>query len=311
MAKILITGGAGYIGSKLTYILLQEGHEITVIDNLMYGGESLLGCSVFEKFNFVHGDITNKTLLKNYVTSNDIIIPLAAIVGAPACDRIPIQSHEINFKSMKFLIDSVSHSQILIYPTTNSGYGVGQEGIFCDEKTPLNPISQYGKDKSDVEKIILDKNIGCSFRLATVFGSSNRMRLDLLVNNFTYMAYSIGNITLYQENFKRNFIHILDVVNAFKFAIKNYSIMKGEPYNIGLSSANLSKRELCEEIKKQIPNFIINSNEFDKDPDQRNYIVSNDKIESLGWNPKFDIQYGVKELIKSFGLMGKGKYYNY
>ena len=311
MSKILITGGAGYIGSKLTFSLLQDGHEITVIDNLMFGGESLLGCSTFDNFNFIHGDITNKSLMKKYIASSDIIIPLAAIVGAPACDRNPIHSHEINFTSMKFLIDSISHNQLLVYPTTNSGYGIGQEGIFCDENTPLNPISQYGKDKNDVEKIILDKGIGCTFRLATVFGVSNRMRLDLLVNNFTYLAYSLGNITLYQENFKRNFIHILDVVNAFKFAIKNYSSMKGEPYNVGLSSANLSKRELCEEIKKQIPNFIINSNEFDKDPDQRNYIVSNDKIESLGWAPKFSIEYGVKELIKSFNLIGKGKYYNY
>lgn len=311
MTKVLITGGAGYIGSKITEVFLKNNFYVTVLDNLIYGGESLIPFCGYDRFQFIRGDITNKSLIKDLISKNEVILPLAAIVGAPACDQNPTLSHEINFTAAEFIINNLSKGQKLIFPTTNSGYGVGQEGIYCDENTPLKPISQYGRDKVDIEKKILDSSLGCTLRLATVFGSSNRLRLDLLVNNFTYLAYSLGNITLYQEHFKRNYIHILDVVGAFSFALSNYEKMKGNPYNVGLTSANLSKRELCNEIKKQIPNLVINSNEFSKDPDQRNYIVSNKKIEDLGWRPKYDLQYGIKELIKSFELISKGNYYNY
>jgi nucleoside-diphosphate-sugar epimerase len=258
----------------------------------------------------VKGDARDKSLLQSLTKDKDVVIPLAALVGAPLCNRDMIGTVTTNKDAIQTLSDVLSKEQRVLMPITNSGYGVGQDGIYCTEETPLNPISTYGQTKVDAEKIILERENSMSFRLATVFGMSSRMRLDLLVNDFTYRAVNDGFIVIFEGHFKRNYIHIRDVANAFIHGIDNFDTMKGEAYNVGLSDANLSKLELCEIIKKQVPNFTIMEAEIGKDPDQRNYIVSNDKIEATGFKPEFSLDMGIKELLKGYTIINNSKFAN-
>lgn len=309
-AKVLVTGGAGYIGSILVPQLLLQGYEVTVFDNLMFQQGTLLDCCNHPDFHFINGDVRNTELLKAAMKDKDILIPLAALVGAPLSNKDASSTIAINRDAVIAMNKLRSKNQWILYPTTNSGYGIGQEGIYCTEETPLNPISLYGTTKSEAETDLLQSENAITFRLATVFGCSPRMRLDLLVNDFTYRAFSQKYIVLFEAHFKRNYIHVRDVARAFLFGIDNFDRMKNTMYNVGLSTANLSKMELCLEIKKQIPDFFIAESEINKDPDQRNYIVSNDKIEALGYAPQHDIQSGITELIKGFSILTPNKYSN-
>tara|TARA_B100000575_G_C23117776_1_gene646390 strand:- start:294 stop:1232 length:939 start_codon:yes stop_codon:yes gene_type:complete len=308
--KILVTGGAGYIGSVLVPQLLKEGYIVTVVDNFMYKQNSLLDVCGNKNLNIVNGDIRNKKLLKDEVKIHDIIIPLAAIVGAPACDKDQALSTSVNFDQAKNICEWISDDQMVLFPVTNSGYGIGQKEKFCDEKSPLNPISHYGQTKVAAEKILLQTPSAITFRLATVFGIAPRMRMDLLVNDFVYRAYKDRFIVLFESHYKRNYIHIRDIVSVFLHAINNFDIMKGEPYNVGLSDANLSKFELCEEIKEQLPDFHVFESDIGKDPDKRDYIVSNDKIEATGWHPNYSIQDGIKELIAGYSYLNVNPFNN-
>ena len=307
---VLVTGGAGYIGSVLVPMLLNRGFSVTVIDNFMYGQTSLLDCIYDERLTVIYDDIRNIETLKKHIAKADIIIPLAAIVGAPACDRIPRTAYEINQLQAQHIVDLVSKEQLIIFPVTNSGYGIGQGDTECDENSPLNPLSVYGKTKVDAEKIILDGANAVTFRLATVFGSAPRMRIDLLVNDFVYRAFNDRFVVLFESHFKRNYIHIRDVSLAFIHGINNYNTMSGEAYNVGLSSANFSKMELCLRIKQYVPDFQIIENEFAEDPDKRDYIVSNRKIENTGWAPKYSLDDGIKELLRTYSFLRMNNFNN-
>lgn len=308
--NILVTGGAGYLGSVMVPELLKLGYTVTVLDTFMFGQNSLADICFMDNFNVVRGDTRDKALLKELIKDKDVVIPLAALVGAPLCNRDIIGTFTINRDAIKTLADVLSPSQKILMPITNSGYGVGENGVYCTEETPLRPISTYGKTKVEAEEIILQRENSISFRLATVFGMSPRMRLDLLVNDFTYRAVNDGFIVVFEGHFKRNYIHIRDVANAFIHGINNFDSMKGEAYNVGLSEANLSKIELCEKIKQHVPNFTIMEAEIGKDPDQRNYIVSNDKLEATGWKPEFSLDRGIKELIKGYTIINNSKFAN-
>ena len=301
--KVLVTGGAGYIGSVFVPQLLEKGHQVTVLDNFMYKQNSLLDICYHPRLNVVVGDVRNVELLKKEVSKHDIIVPLAAIVGAPACDRDKSLATAVNQIQAENITKWLSDKQMVLFPVTNSGYGIGQKGIYCDETTPLNPISHYGRTKVAAEKILLDMGNAVTFRLATVFGVAPRMRMDLLINDFVYRAYNDRFIVLFESHFKRNFIHIRDVVSVFLHAITNYDVMKGEAYNIGLSDANISKMELCEKIKVHLPDFYIFESEIAQDPDKRDYIVSNEKIESTGWAPEYNIDDGIRELNKVYSFL--------
>lgn len=301
--RILITGGAGYIGSVLVPTLLADGHRVTVLDNMFFRQTSLLDVCSQPGFAFIRGDARDAALVRQELSKHDVVIPLAALVGAPACDRNTELATTLNLDAVRLIADSVSGDQLVIYPTTNSGYGIGQEGIYCDENTPLRPVSLYGRTKVDAERLLLDGGRAITVRLATVFGASPRMRMDLLVNDFVYRALTDRAIVLFDADFKRNYIHIRDVAGAFRFALANADRMRGEPYNVGLSDANLSKRELCLEIKKQLPRFEILEAPTGEDPDKRNYIVSNAKLEALGWRPHYSLASGIEELIKVYRLL--------
>jgi len=308
--RILVTGGAGYIGSILVQELLGKGYTVTVLDALIHAQNPLLECCSNPRFDFLKGDICDQDLMGKLIGKFDIIIPLAAIVGAPACKINPTLTRLVNYEAYMNLIKTVSPSQIVLFPTTNSGYGVGEKNEFCTEETPLRPISEYGRTKVAVEKALLDKGNAVTYRLATVFGMSPRMRMDLLVNDFTYRAYKDRFIILFEEHFRRNYIHIRDVAKAFLFAIDNCDKMLGEPFNVGLSSANLTKRQLCEKIKEYIPDFYIHSAPVGEDPDKRDYIVSNEKIESLGWRPDYTLDMGIIELLKGYKILKPNRFAN-
>ena len=310
MEKILITGGAGYIGSVLVPALLAEGHAVTVLDNFMYKQTSLLDVCNNPRLTIVRGDARDRSLMEEQLKGKDFIIPLACIVGAPACDRDPIAARTINRDAIKMILELRGDDQKIIFPNTNSGYGTGKGEIHCDETMPLTPISLYGKTKVEAERAILEAGNAITFRLATVFGTSPRMRLDLLVNNFVYQAFTEYSITLFESHFKRNFIHVRDVARVFIHALENFEAMKNEPYNVGLSDANMSKKELCEEIQKQLPEFAFFESELRQDPDKRNYIVSNDKIERTGFTPEVSLQEGIAELIKTYQIIRNNTFEN-
>ena len=308
--NILVTGGAGYLGSTMVPDLLAAGHKVTVLDNFMFKQTSLNHCAYHPNFSVVEGDIrvekTMETLMKNV----DVIIPLAALVGAPLCGLDPIGATTINHDAIELMLKLLSKDQIVLMPTTNSAYGTGDKDNYCNEESTLRPISQYAIEKVEIEKHLMDHPNAISFRLATVFGMSPRMRIDLLVNDFTYRAVNDHFVVLFESHFKRNFIHVRDVSRVFQHALNNHDTMKGEIYNVGLSDANVSKKELCEHIQKQIPEFIFIDEQVGKDPDQRNYIVSNEKIEATGFKQEFSLDRGIGELIKGYTMIKNSRYGN-
>jgi nucleoside-diphosphate-sugar epimerase len=311
MTKVLVTGGAGYLGSILVPALLDRGFAVTVVDNFMYGQDSLAAVCYRPEFSLVRGDVRSLETMKPLVRDADVIIPLAALVGAPLCDRDPLAATSTNLKAIVDMLDLLSPSQRVLLPITNSGYGVGEAGKFCTEETPIRPVSLYGRDKVEVERTLLERHASAlSFRLATVFGMSPRMRLDLLVNDFTYRAVTDRFIVLFESHFKRNFIHVRDVARVFLHGIDNFDALKGQIYNVGLSDANLSKLELCEKIREYVPSFVIHESNIGKDPDKRDYIVSNEKIERTGFKPAFSLDAGIRELIKGFAMIRNTKYAN-
>ena len=303
--RVLITGGAGYLGSILTEHLLDAGHHVCVLDNLLYGQHSLFHLCANPNFEFVYGDARDERILSKHVSKADVIIPLAAIVGAPACDRVPDMTVTVNFEAIRTLNNIRSSSQLIIYPTTNSGYGTKSGDVFCTEDTPLEPISLYGRTKVDAELLLLDSENTITLRLATVFGTSPRMRLDLMVNDFTHKAFSDGYIVIFEKDFKRNFVHIRDVADCFKFCIKNSDKMIGKAYNMGNDSANISKEQLAQKIKEHVPNFFIHFAEVGSDPDKRNYLVSNQRIKEAGFEAKRSLDDGIEELLKAFKMLGR------
>lgn len=308
--RILVTGGAGYIGSVLTGELLTRGHEVTVIDNLMYKQLSLFQYCSNPNFTFVRGDVRDEALMKRLVEPADVIIPLAAIVGAGASERDPLLTTSVNLDAIKLLNRIRRSDQKVVFPCTNSGYGTQSGEMYCTEETPLEPISLYGKTKVEAERILLDSGNVVTLRFATVFGISPRMRLDLLVNDFVYKAVTEGYLVLYEEHFKRNYIHIRDAARAFIHAIEHFDAMKGEAYNAGLDEANLSKRELAEKVKQYVPNFYLHSAAVGEDPDKRNYVVSNDKIREQGFEAQVTLDEGITELLKGYRLMSSTNFYN-
>ena len=308
--KILVTGGAGYIGSVLVPTLLRAGHEVTVIDNFMYSQTSLLDVCNDTRLNIIRGDARDEMLLKGIVPKVDTIIPLACLTGAPLCARFPEEAQSIIVGAVEKILKLRQRDQMILYPTTNSGYGIGEKGIHCTEDTPLRPVSLYGKLKVEAERLILQSGNAITLRLATVFGTSPRMRLDLLVNDFVYRAVNDRFLVLFQAHFKRNYIHIRDIAKVFLHCIDHFATMKDQVYNVGLSNANLSKMELCEEIKKQLPDFYFVEAAIGEDPDKRDYIVSNEKIEKTGFTPQVQLQEGISDLIKGYQIVKRNLYGN-
>jgi len=309
MTKVLITGGAGYIGSVLAKTLLDEGHEVRVLDNFRYNQNSLLDCCFSDNFSIMRGDCRDKDTLSKAIKDVGVIIHLAALVGAPICNADQIGAQTTNFDAVKLLLSLRSKDQKILFPCTNSGYGIGEKGKYCTEETPLRPITLYGKTKVDAEKAILESGNSISFRLATVFGVSPRMRTDLLVNDFVQRAVRDKYLVIFEGSFKRNYLHIRDVARVFLHGIKNFDAMKGKPYNVGLSDANLSKLELCQAIKKRIPEFTFMESQIGEDPDKRDYIVSNERIEKTGFKPKYSLDFGIEELIKAYTIL-RGPHYS-
>jgi len=308
--KIVVTGGAGYIGSVLVSDLLNSGHKVTVIDNLIYNQTSLAHIIGNKNLEFVFKDIRNVSDIKKYYTQADIIIPLAAIVGAPACAKDPLLATSTNKDAIIEMLRTLSANQRVIMPTTNSAYGSGDGLSYCDEQSELKPLSLYAKDKVEIEKIVMENHNATSFRLATVFGVSPRMRLDLLVNNFVHRALKDKFIVLFEGNFKRNYIHLVDVVQAFNLAIDYPEKFKGQIFNVGLSDANISKNELCEKIKKYLPDFVYFNSNIGNDPDKRNYLVSNKKIEDAGFKHTVNLDSGIAELIKGLSIFQNKQFSN-
>ena len=301
--KVLLTGGAGYLGSIITNKLLNDGYAVTVLDSLEFNQLSLLPFVKNKNFNFIYGDARNKTILKKLVESHDVIIPLAARVGFPACDADPLSATQLNYEQIVDVVEFSKGRTKILFPNTNSGYGVAEGGQVCKETSPLNPISHYGVTKVNAERFLLQNSDAICFRLATVFGPSPRMRTDLLVNEFVYKAITDKYIVLFEPHFKRNYIHIEDVANVFSFMLANYDTYKNEVFNVGLSDANLSKLELVNLIKKYVPDFAISVSDYYEDPDKRDYIVSNEKIEATGWRPHYSIDDGIIELINTYRMI--------
>lgn len=307
---VLVTGAAGYLGSVLCEHLLDAGYQVTALDNLMYGQNSLFHLCANPNFEFIFGDARNPELIQGLVEKADAIIPLAAIVGATACDRDPWGAKSINLEAIRLVNRLRSPQQIVVYPNTNSGYGTQTGETFCTEDTPLEPISLYGQTKVQAELELLDSPNVVTLRLATVFGMSPRMRLDLLVNHFTYAAITDGFLVLFEKDFKRNYIHVRDVADAFIHAIENIDSMAGRPFNAGLDAANLSKEELALKVKEYVPNFYIHAAPIGSDPDKRNYVVSNQRLREAGFEAKRHLDDGIQELLKGYRMLGRGKYKN-
>jgi len=308
--KILVTGGAGYIGSVLVPELLRAGHEVKVLDNFMYDQSSLLDVCGHPHFSVCRGDVRSENLMREVLSDADVVIPLAAYVGAPLCARDPVGAHSVNHDAITMMLKFLSKDQLVIMPTTNSAYGSGDAMNFCTEESPLNPISQYAVDKVEVEKKLMDHPSAISLRLATVFGASPRMRVDLLVNDFVHRAVNDRFVVLFESHYKRNYVHIRDVARVFIHAINSYQQMTGQIFNVGLSTANLSKFELCSVIKKHLNDFVFMEAPVGVDPDQRNYVVSNAKIESTGYRATYDLDFGIRELINAFSIIRNRRYGN-
>jgi nucleoside-diphosphate-sugar epimerase len=308
--KILITGGAGYIGSILTPTLLAKGYEVTVLDNFMFRQSSLADCCQYDSFQVVRGDCRHQSLIKELLADADVIIPLAALVGAPLCSRDEVGTRTINLEAVEMLCRLASPQQRILMPVTNSGYGIGEAGKVCTEESPLRPLSLYGVTKVEAEKVVLERENSITFRLATVFGMASRMRIDLLVNDFVYRAVSDRAVVIFEGHFKRNYIHIRDVAKVFLHGIENFEAMKSKPYNVGLEDANLSKLELCAEIKKYLPNFVYLEAPIGEDPDKRDYIVSNARILQTGFEPEWSLGRGIRELIKGYTILRNSIYSN-
>ena len=308
--KILVTGGAGYIGAVLVPALLDNDYEVTVVDNFMYGENSLASVCAHPKFDVVRADVRVMDIMAPLLRQADIIIPLAALVGAPICDRDPVTATSVNRDAVIELAKRASKEQAFFVPVTNSGYGIGEPGKICTEESPLRPVSRYGRDKVDLERVLMERENTISYRLATVFGMSPRMRIDLLVNDFTYRAVTDRCIVLFESHMKRNYIHVRDVTRAFLHGLGSFSRMCGQVYNVGLSDANLSKLELAQRIKLQVPQFTILDAPIGSDLDKRDYIVSNEKIEATGYKPIYSLDVGVGELIKGYRMLRNNRYGN-
>ncbi len=307
---ILVTGGAGYLGSTMVPDLIQQGHQVTVVDNFMYKQASLNHVCHHPKFSVVKGDIRIESVMAPLIKKADVVIPLAALVGAPMCSQDPVGATTVNHDAILLMLKLLSKQQMVLMPTTNSAYGTGDQNNFCTEESPLNPISLYAKEKVGIEKELMQRENAISFRLATVFGMSPRMRIDLLVNDFTYRAVYDRFVVLFESSFKRNYVHVRDISRVFQHGIEHFDKMKGQIYNVGLSDANVSKRELCEHIQKQVPDFVFVDAPVGKDPDQRNYIVSNAKIESTGFKPLYSLDRGISDLIKGYTMIKNTRYGN-
>lgn len=308
--NILVTGGAGYLGSTMVPALLEAGHKVTVVDNFMFGQSSLNHVCHNPNFTIVRGDVRLENVMLPLIKKADIIIPLAAYVGAPICAKDPIGASTVNHDAIIMMIKNLSKEQWVLMPTTNSAYGTGDENNFCTEESPLRPISQYAIEKVKIEHELMQHANTISYRLATVFGMSPRMRIDLLVNDFVYRAVYDRFVVLFEPHFKRNYVHVRDVTRAFLHGIANFETMKGQIYNVGLSEANVSKMELCQAIQKQIPEFIFPEAAVGKDPDQRNYIVSNAKIEATGFKTAHSLDAGIADLIKGYTMIKNTRYGN-
>jgi len=307
---VLVTGGAGYIGSILVPSLLAEGHQVTALDSFMYQQASLLDCCFDRRLTVIRGDVRDDALLSELVSRADAVLPLACLTGAPLCARDPHAARAVNFEAIKTVANRLSPRQMMVFPSTNSGYGLGEADIYCTEDTPLRPISLYGRLKVEIESLLLERGNCVTFRFATLFGSSPRMRLDLLVNDFTYRAVTDRAIVLFEPHFKRNYLHVRDAARAFMHALANYERMKGRPYNVGLSDANLSKWELCEVIRKHVPELCFMAADVGEDPDKRNYIVSNERIEATGFRPAVGLDEGIVELIKAYQIIRRNQFSN-
>jgi nucleoside-diphosphate-sugar epimerase len=307
---VLVTGGAGYIGSVLVPNLLAEGYRVRVLDTFRHRQPSLLAHCLAEKLEVIRGDCREERVLRDAMREADWIIPLAAIVGAPACDMDLTAAVSTNVEAIRLLIRLRGKMQRMLYPVTNSGYGIGQKDVYCTEESPLRPISLYGRTKVEAEKAILDAGEAITFRLATAFGASPRMRLDLLVNDFTYRAVTDRVVVLFEAHFKRNYIHVRDIARVFIHGMRNFGTMQGKPYNVGLSDANLSKYELCEVIKSVVPAFQFFKAEIGEDPDKRDYIVSNERLEKTGFRPQVGLKPGVQELIKAYKMLPASAFTN-
>jgi len=308
--NILVTGGAGYLGSTMVPDLLAAGHKVTVVDNFMFKQASLNHVCHHPGFSVVKGDIRIESTMAPLIAKADVVIPLAALVGAPLCTLDPVGATTTNHDAISLMLRLVSREQRILMPTTNSAYGTGDENNFCTEESPLRPISLYAKEKVEVEKELMQRENAISFRLATVFGMSPRMRTDLLVNDFTYRAVHDRFVVLFESSFKRNYIHVRDVSRVFQHGLANFDKMKGQIYNVGLSDANVSKKELCEHIQKQLPQFVFIDAPVGKDPDQRNYVVSNAKLEATGFRTSMSLDAGITELIKGFTMIKNSLYGN-
>lgn len=310
MRKVLVTGGAGYLGSTLVPQLLAAGYAVTVVDNFMFRQAALLECCHHPEFTVIRGDCRDERLMAPLVASHDALIPLAALVGAPLCDRDRLGAVSINRDAVQLLCRLASPAQQLLLPVTNSGYGIGQPGVPCTEDSPLRPLSLYGTTKVEAEQAVLARANSLSFRLATVFGMSPRMRLDLLVNDFVYRAVTDRAVVIFEGHFKRNYIHVRDVASVFLHGLANFDTMRGRAYNVGLEDANLTKLELCAVIQKHVPKFQFLEAAVGEDPDKRDYIVSNQRILATGWRPRHSLEDGIRELIKGFQIVRNGAYGN-